>query len=387
MKILFFNEYTAIRGGVDVVVDGEIYGLRKAGYDVELFEYKNSGFLSETVIQKLSTLYKSISGNLMLLEFNRVIDKFKPDIIHFHNIYTLFAFPIWAKLNKSGIKIIQHLHNYNPYCLNSIRRRDEKNCGLCSSKNSFAPGVLYSCYNNSLLKSSFLALSRCKPKTYNKLSEEFVDLFISPSEFLKEQYCNEGINPAKISVLHNFHLIEQHKFEENSGRKVLFIGNMIIEKGLKTLVELIKLNPEIQFFVAGEGKDKEWFLKMTTNLKNLKYTGYIEGERKAEILRESTVVIFPTEIEEPAPVVPLEAMASGKPVISALKGGIPEYVQSEKSGIFVEENCAKNYSEAILSLINDSEILNDFSRNAFNRGKEFSLEMHIKNLVKIYESF
>lgn len=387
MKILFFNEFTSIKGGVDSVVEKEIELLRESGLEVEIFSYRNDDFLALSLLEKLKIVNEIRKGKFLIDEINSKIQEFKPDIIHFHNIYNLFSFPVWAQINREKAKIIQHLHNYYPFCLNSFQFRNKKKCTLCYEKDSFLPGIINRCYNNSFSRTLFTNINRASPKNYIKLANKFVDVFISPSEYILDIYKQAGIDPTKMRKVNNFHDFSQNQIRKNSAKKnILYLGNLVFEKGIETLVAIIKENPEYFFVIAGEGRDKDYLLKKLGNTKNFNYVGYVTGAEKTKLFNEASVFLFPTQLDEPAPLVVIEALSYGVPVLTSGRGGVSEYIQDGVNGFIINDNSPEKYSKNLKILLNNSEMFEKLSKNSYLFGLEFSLENHIKNLLFIYNN-
>ena len=71
----------------------------------------------------------------------------------------------------------------------------------------------------------------------------------------------------------------------------------------------------------------------------------------------SDVVVLPS-LSENFPVVALEAMSSGKPVIASRVGGIPELVSNNKNGILVSPGNVEQMVEALLRLLENPSLRN-----------------------------
>ena len=166
MKILFINESTMIKGGVDTILEMEMDGLRKNGFEVDLIEFSHKNFQNGKIAEKIKGLYFFLSDKEKIKFIKKKIDLLSPDIVHFHNTYPLFNKPIWSNELFNGIKVIQHLHNYYPFCLNSIFFRDGQICTECFQKDSFFTGVANSCYDNSIIKSLIVNHNRLRPSEW-----------------------------------------------------------------------------------------------------------------------------------------------------------------------------------------------------------------------------
>ncbi len=73
----------------------------------------------------------------------------------------------------------------------------------------------------------------------------------------------------------------------------------------------------------------------------------------AEILRRATVVVHPSICEETFGLVPLEAMALGRPVVASRSGGIPEVISDGQTGVLVTPRDATELARAVCELLGD----------------------------------
>ena len=86
------------------------------------------------------------------------------------------------------------------------------------------------------------------------------------------------------------------------------------------------------------------------------------------------------------PIVILEAMACGKPVVSSAISGIPVVVQNEKTGILVEEKNPEALAKAIVSLLKDSAKREQFGSAAQQRiRQELTWTKTIEQFIDIYQ--
>jgi glycosyltransferase involved in cell wall biosynthesis len=97
------------------------------------------------------------------------------------------------------------------------------------------------------------------------------------------------------------------------------------------------------------------------------------------------VVAVPSVWQEPAGLMVIEAMASGRPVIATRVGGIPEYLEHEVTGILVQPHAPEQLARAILRLLNSATEANAMGRAGRARVEtHFSMERWIGDTVELY---
>jgi glycosyltransferase involved in cell wall biosynthesis len=380
MKILFFNEYTSIRGGTDYVVDAEINGLTERGIKNKIFQFRNTEFRDSKFNQKLSMLFSSLSGNFLLNDLQNTIEEYKPDIIHFHNIYQLFRFPVWAKINAGHGKIILHLHNYYPFCLNSFFFSKYNYCSKCYSSNSWTPGVLRKCYNNSFLQSLLSATSRLTPfewlKKINKITK-----IICISRFLTELYISSGVPSEKIFTLSN-PVIETRSEGEKKRDYIVYLGNIRSEKGIEIVFNAALYHKDIPFIIAGDGPDLKRHIKRYSKLNNLEFKGFVEGEVKRELLRNARYMLLPSLCNETFSIVTLEAFVLGTPVMSTGTGALKELIREGVTGRIIT---VRNYLEKIYRFwyeVGERHLY--YEMNCKKAASYYYEDDHVNKLITIY---
>lgn len=98
----------------------------------------------------------------------------------------------------------------------------------------------------------------------------------------------------------------------------------------------------------------------------VKACGYVDDDlRKAGLLSAADFMVFPTKADN-QPLVIIEAMACGCPVVSTAVGGIPEMVLHEKTGLLVDHQSPEDFRAAIRSMVNDTHRLASFSAQSRN---------------------
>ena len=111
----------------------------------------------------------------------------------------------------------------------------------------------------------------------------------------------------------------------------------------------------------------------------------IDGKVKEDILRNTTVVVVPSLVDEVFGIVTVEAFAFGKPVIVSNVGGLPELVKQGETGWLVEAGNIRNLAEQLQAVAKiEPLLLAKISRNCREYSIEFSLEKVLKEYLDTY---
>jgi len=179
-----------------------------------------------------------------------------------------------------------------------------------------------------------------------------------------------------------------------SGPRILFLSNLIESKGVYALLDALKIlnNNHVKFYcnmVGGEGDISLSQLNKKIsdlNLQNcVSYLGKKYNDDKDEIFKLSDIFVFPTHYHnECFPLVLLEAMMFGLPVISTNEGGIPDIVKNGETGFIVDKQNPEKLAEKIKHLIDNPEkasLMGEKGREHFL--EKYTLEVFERRIVHI----
>ena len=141
---------------------------------------------------------------------------------------------------------------------------------------------------------------------------------------------------------------------ENNKTELVFVGRLTAIKGLRVLLEAfgkaLETDPELQLTLVGDGDDRAHLEDLAKPFGSaVRFMGYQSQADVAKTLTAADIFVLPS-FAEGVPVVLMEAMASGKPVITSLVAGIPELVEDGVSGYLVPPGDAETLADRIVEL-------------------------------------
>ncbi len=394
MKVLIVNKFYYNRGGAEVVAINLKDELKSRGYDVAVFtmdypENFRGDYIYTApqvdfkggIIGKLKFAQRTLGGAGIAVAFNEALQKFKPDVVHLHNIHSYLS-PIVARLaKKAGCRVVWTLHDYKLACPAYSCLNHGKVCERCFSDKSNI--LSQHCLKNSF-QASALAYLEAKKWNVGRL-EKWVDAFVCPSRFMYNQMLKAGISEDKLNVICNFVdpvKIEELKHKDCSKKEnyYTYIGRLSEEKGVETLLKAAT-NLPYKLKVAGDGPLSGYFHK-NYNSENVEYLGQLDAVEVSDLLEHAKLLISPSECYENNPLSVIEALCAGTPVIGAEIGGIPELVNQSNGLTFESGNCGE-LSERISEIMGGK--VYDYSIIADNARKAFSGDTHLKKLLPLYK--
>ena len=335
---------------------------------------KHSKLLENTFDAKFINLSTSLSvdeiGKYSIAKFSRYVKLifsliryligFKPETVYLAvtakgvGFYKDLPIALLAKLFKKNV--VLHFHNK----------------GVSANQHRILDHFLY----KRLFKNSKVIL----------LSER---LFEDISKYVDRDdvfYCPNGIPIIEF--------VNNNRTTQNTIPQLLFLSNLIESKGVYTLLDALATlkNEGVVFhcnFVGGEGDVS--FEHLSFKIQSLKLDDYVTylgakyDEEKYEILSSSYCLIFPTYYEmECYPLVLLEAMMFGLPIISTNNGGINDIIKHNKTGFIVKEKNPKNLADKIKELIDNPQLAKQMGVSGKTRFLEYNtLEIFERNFTNI----
>jgi glycosyltransferase involved in cell wall biosynthesis len=398
MKIIQANKFLYPKGGADKYCLTLIDELSKLGDNIIPFgmadkrniESPWGKYFSENIdYHKTGNTFKIASRLIWNKEaankFATLLDETKPNLIHAHNIYHQLSPSILVEAKKRKIPVVMTLHDYKLICPNYLMFTHGKHCERC------LPGNYLNCFTQNCYYSyTRSGLAALESFLHNKVWHSYksnVDLFISPSNYLKEKLVEAGWDTNKITVLTN----PAPKYNPSAdGSRLLYIGRLSVEKGVDILLQALKLTNN-NLDIAGTGPDEEILKKLGKDLgldKRVIWHGQLLGDDLERLKREAKAVILPSIWAENMSLVLLESLAYGKLIIASASGGTPELIEDNKTGFLFPPGDAK----ALAKKINDLENITPEQREELahmikEKIEPLELKNHLNKLEHLYSQF
>ena len=377
MKILMVNKFLYPRGGCETYMLSLAEELKARGHEVEYFGmydenntvgnsaglYTSNMDFHANKAERFLYPFKIIYSGEASKKLGKVLDTFKPDIVHMNNINFQLTPSVIYAVKKRNIPLVQTVHDYQMICPNHLLYsfNETKPCERCIKGSKFNC-FRHSCIHGSKVKS---LLGAIEAKLYSLLKTyKKVDLYVCPSRFLENKLLSASdIYSGKTFTIHNF--IEKKPLPEKNAEEkpyVAFASRLSKEKGITLLAEAAKLLPEYSFVIAGNGPDDECL----KNVPNITMKGFLTGDELTSLIANARLMLLPSVWYENCPLNILETHALGVPVITMNSGGMAELVDDGKTGLLVNEPTPKAIAEAIRKCFEDEEFYSELKQNCEN---------------------
>jgi len=324
--------------------------------------------------------------------FTDLIRALKPTVVHTHHYAHLgLEYLRVIKQIDPTIKIVMTLHEFMAICSNNGQMIKTGGVKLCSRESY---DECAQCFPDRTAEDFWLR------KHYFQRHFEFVDQFVSPSEFLRQRYIQWGLQPERITVIENGQSeappIPPRSLAEGETRNRFgFFGQITPYKGLDVVLAALSQMPEakrrnISLEVHGanlEFQPSDYQNKVKDLLEPLIEQGVVHwvGPYQPHEFRTRMAnidwMLVPSIWWENSPMVIQEALVSGRPVVCSDIGGMAEKVHHGIDGVHVPVGNIFEWARILGAL---SEMVGqwDILRNAIKKPLSYgeSAEAHLSML-------
>ncbi len=350
MRILFVINALTVGGAQTLLLDLAKY-CKEANNEVIVAAFRD-GKLSDNLTEngiKSVILGESFFDLIACFRLIRLINDFKPDIVHSH----LFRATAWTRFAKV-------------FCLNSFKL--------------------------------ITTVHGTETEAYHKI-ERFMqplsDFILFPSRFLYEWYSDsiKKLDSDSYKVIYPGTTIDKARAYQPQTHIIIGTLSRLHQiKGIDILLEATKIlkekNLNFELEICGGGKDKEQLEIQTQKLGLENICHFIDDiPQKSSYLEKLSIFAAPSR-KEAFGINICEAMERSLPVAATKVGGIPEVIENNVSGILCEQDNPKELADNLEFLIKNEEIRKKLGENGrkkveklFNRKK--AMEEHIELYKKM----
>ncbi len=385
MKVLLVNDYRRA-GGCEVMVEQIREGLAARGHEVLVFT-------SEDVPGYRRTPLGYVDSRACRHALEAKLNQFIPEVVHLHNFYHELSPGILATLrawkNRTGGRVVMTVHDFHIVCPNAGmryfrggkpriaaldrrltlgqilgRRWDHRGFGYSALK------ILQHVWNYRLLK-----------------RRRVIDLFISPSRFLKSMLECNGLtvvwlpNPAPAPAI--------HKPERSPDELHLaFVGRVEPEKGLAEFLAALPSNFPGRLEIVGDGSALAACREVVSDRKLehcVEFVGIVDRDEALRRIARAQVVVLPSRWPENSPVSLVEALACGTSILTSDMPGGKEIVSDSGVGDTFDIDSPDDVVRALSKIVTDFErgTLNEFDVSEFLKVRDE--QGFMDRMVELYD--
>lgn len=379
MKVAQIHNRYRSYGGEDAAVENSTKLLNDHGVQtVSLIRESND--ISEGIAAKVMLGIRSSYSRSAYADMVQFLEHEKPDIAHVHNLYPLLTPSILRACREASVPVVMTVHNYRLVCPIGVHFTAGSICERCVGGREYSC-ILKNCRDN-LPESTIYAVRTALARKYGLFANN-VNRFISPSAFLKRRLVEAGYDERKFVVLPNFVADPVSLAIPAAGSYCGFVGRFSAEKGVETLAAAAALLPDIPFQLAGSSTEMPAVSRIIS--RNTRLVGPLSRVETGYFYRGARFIVIPSVSFEVCPLVALEAMSYGLPVVASRIGGLPEIIDDGVTGLLFQPGNETELSEKIDYMWQHPDICQKMGEAARDRFlQHYSDTAHFKRLVELY---
>ena len=328
-------------GGEDAAVAAHIAVLESNGHRVVRFDSGNEELEALSAIgQAKATIWNQRAST----DVRTFLAREKPHVAHFHNTFPLLSPAVYGAARRSGVAVVQSLHNYRIVCPNALLFRDGSVCEECVTKRVKWPAIVHACYRDSRAAScvtaGMLAVHAMRGTWRND-----VDAYVALTASARTRFVAGGL-PGDRIVVHPGFLSHDPGQGAHDGGFALFVGRLSAEKGVRTLLDAWRTvyRDGMTLRIVGSGPLDASLRQM---IPGIEWMGECPNDRVLALMKEAALLVFPSECYEGFPMTLLEAFATGLPVLATSLGAMAEIVTHESTGRLFRPHDAADLGAAL----------------------------------------
>ena len=382
MKILLVHCHYRLPGGEDAVFAAERAMLERHGHEVLVYERSNEE-AAHGLPKALLPLH-AVWNRAAARDVKRIIQTKNVDAVHIHNTLLLLSPAVVRAAQRTGVPVVQTLHNFRLFCPNGILLRGGQVCEDCPH-HGLACAVRHRCYRGSLAQTLVVAaayglhrlLGTWRGVTMVALTE------FDRRKLLEFNRLHPMFDADRLVVKPNPVCVPDGPVTpwENRKNQMLFAGRLEELKGLRTVLEAWRLLGDAAptLLVAGDGPLGDW--ARAQNLPNVRFLGQLSRAELHARMAESRAVVAASLCYESFALVPAEAHALGTPVLASDLGNVGASVQPGVDGLRFTPGDANALAGSVRAL---GQMRFDCKAIAARARRTYSEEENYNALMRFY---
>jgi glycosyltransferase involved in cell wall biosynthesis len=306
-------------------------------------------------------------------------------VAHIRNIYHHLSPSILWELKAQDVPVLYHLNDFKLLCPSYNLVSQGEACEACKG------GAFH-----------HMAHARCYPGWAKRLmlaSEAYVhhfigtyrrcvDLFLAPSQFVKDKFVEHSWDGGRFEVLPHFQRMLGDPKPIPDNAEVLYVGRLSAEKGVGDLLHAMQKVPNLKLRIAGDGPERAALENLTASmgLKNVEFMGKVSAEGRDRLISESLFSVMPSHAYETLGKTILESYALARAVVASDAGSRREFVLHGQTGLLYPVGGVDELVKVMQWMAENPERAAFMGRN----GLEFvrrnhEPEQHYQRMIGLYE--
>jgi glycosyltransferase involved in cell wall biosynthesis len=310
------------------------------------------------------------------------------DAAHVLHAYHQLGMSFMLQLRRRGIPTLLSLHDYKIGCpsYRFFSDADEQICTRCLDHRSgflWAPAVTR-CWNSSVTAGGMLTIEA----TVNKALGSYRNgpgAVVVLNAMQERAVAAAGVRRERVHrIPHFLDLPPAPHPTDPRRREVLYVGRLVPEKGVAVLIEACA-RANLPLVIIGGGREEASLRALAASQgTDVTFRGEQDRESVRQAMMTSAVLAVPSVWHEVSPLVVLEAIAAGCPVVGSDVGGMPELIGAGR-GVLVPPGAADDWARSLAMIVDQPGLADEVSTNAREfAAREWTRDAWIRRLSDAY---
>lgn len=380
MKVLVLHNFYQQPGGEDEVFAAECRLLQDHGHEVIRFVRSNDEIVG---MGRLEIATRTVWNRSTEKDLEELLRRERPQVAHFHNTFPLISPSCYHAAVRTGVPVVQTLHNYRLLCSNAILFRDGHVCEDCVGKSIPWPGVAHACYRGERLASG-VVFSMLMTHRWIGTWRNAIDRYIALTEFARREFIRGGLPADRVMVKPNM-LHPDPGVGAGDGEFVLYVGRLSPEKGVRTLLRAWRdMTGSPALKIVGDGPMAQEVGRAGRELPRVEWLGRQSADVTLDLMGRAQCLVVPSEWFEGFPRVVVEALARGTPLIAANIGALAEIVDHGRTGLLFPAGDARALAQAVKRMEPEATRMRAAARREFE--VKYAAGPNYETLLAVYRA-
>lgn len=337
--------------------DYDAHFFFKRYWSKNIFKQNNKNSLIDKFINKLTSKSSRFENAIDEFYFNKYVKNKDIDLYHETNfiayntsIPTLITIHDLSWIHYPNFFIKQELKKFNNFFLKSLKRTE---------------GII--------VHSNYI-----KKEIYNNFSYPLDKIFVV-NEDVSDVFFPRNLEQCRVIL---------DKYNLNYKKYIICINTLDLRKNYETLIKAYnsldkKIQEEFPLVIIGmKGRYFQKTIDLINNSSNIIYLGYLPTKELSIILSGAALLIYPS-LYEGFGISPLEAMASGVPVLSSNTSALPEIIGN--AGVLINPLDVDAWSSGITNIVYNKNVQKYLINLGLKRSKSFLNNSCVNQIFNIYK--
>ena len=377
LTVLLVHNFYQKPGGEDGVFEREGALLRDKGHRVLEYTLRNDDVDG---MGRLALLRRTVWSDESYRAVRAVVEDEGVDVVHVHNTLPLLSPSVFHGAHDGGAATVHTLHNYRLVCPGNLLFRDGAPCTDCVGTSLSLPGVRHGCYRGSRAATAAVAGTVAYHRRIGTW-DRAVDRFVALSHFARDLFIEGGLPADRVAVKHN--MPGAASGPAPGGDFVLFAGRLARSKGIDVLLRAWAQDPTLPpLRICGDGPLADAVAAATRADGRIDWLGWQTAGDVDRLMGEAAALVVPSKWYEGWPLVIVEAMGRGTPVVATDHGVFPEMIEDGVTGRLFALADSDALAAAVHRVCDEQGAMREATWALFER--EYSRDVNYDQLVGIY---